>query len=314
MSNFMVLIISILVTILLVGRLIPLLKIRNIGQPIREEGNKEHYKKQGTPTMGGIVFLVVFFIMSILTLKINSKLLIILLSTIGFGMIGFIDDYEKIMKRQNLGLTEKQKLALQVILSFIVAFLIYYLKITDSYLDIPLLNLSLYTGILYVPIAVFIMVGTVNAVNLTDGLDGLLSSVSLPVFIGIFLMSNFVVPEVSTPSIIFTGILLGFLVYNSSPASIFMGDTGSMAIGGAFASMMFIIDKPIYIMIIGGVYLMEALSLIIQVVSYKTRNKKRVFLMSPIHHHFELKGHKESKIVASFMVLSVILTALAFVI
>lgn len=300
---------AVLLTIVGTKFFIPVLRDRKIGQPIREEGNKEHYAKAGTPTMGGLVFTLVFVVLTIVFAGFKAKSLIVVFSCLGFALIGFIDDYEKVAKKQNLGLTEKQKLILQFAVALVVVLLAYIFTKEDyNSLYFPFFKNHLNISYLAIPVFLFIIVGTVNAVNLTDGLDGLVSSVSIPVFIGIFVISRDSNPELAKSALIFAGALLGFLVFNSNPASVFMGDTGSMAIGGAVAAMMLLLNRPIYLVFIGGVYMMEALSVIIQVVSYKTRNKKRVFLMSPIHHHFELKGNKETKIVAGFMVLSTLLT------
>lgn len=306
-------IISILLTIIILKFQIPILKKFNFGQPIREEGNKEHYKKEGTPTMGGLSFVIVFIVLSFIINKINAELLFIILTTLAFGMIGFIDDYEKIVKKTNLGLTENQKLILQFIVSFILLTIFYFaLDVNIGDIEIPLFKTILPLGIFSIPLLMIIMVGSVNAVNFTDGLDGLLSSVSIPVFIGIYLLSNNDV--VSKTSLIFVGGLLGFLVFNSNPASIFMGDIGSMAIGGAIVSMLIVINKPIYYAVLGGIYLIEALSVVIQRIYFRKTGGKRIFLMSPIHHHYELKGFKETKIVTSFMVLSIILTLITIAI
>lgn len=303
-----VILLSVMASVLSSAIFIPFIKNKNIGQPIREEGNKAHYAKAGTPTMGGIAFLIVFVIMTLIFSKINANLAFILVSTIGFGFIGFIDDYEKVTKKQNLGLNEKQKILLQLILAAVVSLWAYFTKeFNAGSLYIPFIKQPLNIGFLYVPLAIFIIIGTVNATNLTDGVDGLLTSVSIPVFFGIALMSILFLPDLTVSALVFASVLIGFLVFNSNPASVFMGDTGSMAIGGAFVSMMLALNRPVFIIFLGGIYLIEALSLIIQV-SYFKRTKRRVFLMSPIHHHYELKGYKEPKIVASFTVISVLLT------
>ena len=305
---------SIILSALLVWMLIPFLRRMKYGQPIREEGKKEHFKKQGTPTMGGLAFVLAFVIMSLISGFFNLSMFYIILATLAFGAIGFIDDYQKIAKKVNLGLTEKQKIILQVSISFVLSLLMYYtLDANLSEVYIPLVKEPINLGIFVIAILVFIMVGTTNAVNLTDGLDGLVSSVSIPVFIGIFIIARDIDSGVAASALVFAGVLLGFLIFNSNPASIFMGDTGSMAIGGAVVSMLIAINKPIFLVIIGGVYVAETLSVIIQTIYFK-KTGKRIFKMSPIHHHFELEGHKETKIVASFMVVSVLLTILTILI
>lgn len=315
MDNIIILIASIILSAIFVWRFIPILRRLKFGQPIREEGNKSHYAKQGTPTMGGIAFVFAFIIISLLTIKFDLSLVYILISTILFGGIGFIDDYQKISKNNNLGLTEIQKLMLQISIAFILVLIMYFTLDIKMYLvDIPFISKDINIGVLIIPILVFIITGTTNAVNITDGLDGLLSSVSIPVFLGISYISKDINTSVSISALIFAGVLLGFLIFNSNPASIFMGDTGSMAIGGAIVIMLIIINKPIYLIFIGGVYMIETLSVIIQTIYYKSTGGKRIFKMSPIHHHFELEGHKETKIVASFMVLSIVLTLLTIAI
>ncbi|MDO5026227.1 MAG: phospho-N-acetylmuramoyl-pentapeptide-transferase [Tissierellia bacterium] len=303
------LILSIILSILATKYLIPVLVKMKVGQPIREEGNKEHYKKAGTPTMGGIGFVGVFILLSIFLLKPGFDLIMVIVATLAFAAIGFIDDYSKIKKKENEGLNEKQKLTLQFSISFILALLIYLLRDNMGYLIIPFSNRLVFFGIFVIPIITIAFVGATNAVNLTDGIDGLLASVSIPVFIGIYIISAANNRPIAHQAIIFAGVLLGFLAFNSNPASVFMGDTGSMAIGGAITAMMVLLNNSLYLIILGGVFVAEALSLIIQVISFKTRGK-RVFLMSPFHHHFELKGYKEPKIVAAFMLASIIFTSL----
>lgn len=306
MNQVIMMIISILLTILALYYVIPILRKKNIGQHIREEGNKAHYKKANTPTIGGLVFIFVFIFVFFISVKFTFSSVFVLANIILFSLVGFIDDYEKVAKGRSLGLNSKQKLVLQFGISFILILIYYLFGNISGYLDIPFTSLSLYLGFLVIPILMFISVGTVNSSNLTDGLDGLLSSVSIPIFLGIFIISMNRDYELAKMSLIFLGVLLGFLAFNSYPASVFMGDTGSMAIGGAVSSMMIVLNKPIYLVIIAGVYLIEALSVILQVFSYK-KFGKRIFLMSPLHHHYELKGLKETTIVARFQLLSIIL-------
>lgn len=301
---------AILIAVILVKIQIPIIKKLNFGQPIREEGNKEHLKKAGTPTMGGVGIVLAFLIVTIFRVKFDASVIFVLLSTLLFGAIGFIDDFEKVAKKTSLGLTETQKLILQFGVSFVLLTIFYFvLKVNIGDLIIPLFNVKISLGIFSIIVLTIIMVGSVNAVNFTDGLDGLLSGVSIPVFLGIFFIARVEQPNVAALALIFAGALLGFLVFNSKPASIFMGDLGSMAIGGAIVAMLIVLNRPIYYAIIGGVYLVEALSVIIQRAYYK-KTKKRVFLMSPIHHHYELKGHQETKIVAAFTTVSILLSIL----
>lgn len=317
MENTINIILITLILTLASGKIIlPILKNRHIGQSIRQEGPKSHYEKAGTPTMGGVIFLIPVLIMTIIFLPFSKETLILLISTFGFGLIGFIDDYKKLVLKQNLGLTAKQKIVLQFILSIVISVLSFITnKETITLLRIPFIDYNLNVGFLGIPIMMFILIGVSNAVNLTDGLDGLASSVSLPVFIAFAIIASSLASlENRNYALIIFASLLGFLIYNSNPASVFMGDTGSMAIGGAVGALALNLEIPIFLVILGGVYVMETMSVIIQVLSYKFRNKKRVFLMSPIHHHYELKGYKEPKIVTSFTVVSTILSLVTLLI
>lgn len=309
---FKIAIISIVSSILLGFAILPILRNMKVGQNIRKEGPKSHYQKAGTPTMGGIIFLLAALLMTLIFVPFNLNTAILIIATLGFGAIGFIDDYKKLVLKQSEGLKPKEKIVLQFGLAILVTILA-FINDKESVFKmlIPFFNYSLPVSILGIPILIFIIVGTTNAVNLTDGLDGLATSVSLPVFITLFLISAKESSRIF--SIIMFGALLGFLLFNSNPASVFMGDTGSMAIGGAVVALAIIEKIPIYLVIFGGVYVMETLSVMIQVYSYRHRNKKRVFLMTPIHHHFELKGYKEPKIVAGFTIVSVILCLITLV-
>lgn len=309
---YLITIISIFLSMGLGKIFIPMLKKKKIGQNIREVGPQSHMSKAGTPTMGGIIFILTALIMSLIILPKNLETAILIISMLGFGAIGFIDDFRKLVLRQSEGLNPKQKLILQFVLAGFITVLSYINdKESITRLLIPFTDFYLPVSILGFPIMIFIIVGTSNATNLTDGLDGLLVSVSLPVFISLALIAS--TTENKLFAIIMLGALLGFLIYNSNPASVFMGDTGSMAIGGAIVALAINLKIPIYLVIFGGVYMIETLSVIIQVLSYRHRNKKRVFLMTPIHHHFELKGYKEQKIVTGFMVVSVILCIISLV-
>lgn len=306
MNKYLLIIISILVSLGLGLLILPILKRRKIGQNIRDVGPKSHYSKAGTPTMGGIIFMLATLILSLVFLDFNLQNAILIISMLGFGAIGFIDDFRKLVLKQSEGLSPKGKLVLQFALAVIITVMA-FINDRDSIelFRIPFTNFDLKLGILGIPLMIFIIVGTTNATNLTDGLDGLLASVSVPVFITLAIIGKNTDSELF--SYIMMGTLLGFLFFNSNPASVFMGDTGSMAIGGAVVALSIVLRIPIYLIIFGGIYVMETLSVIIQVLSYRHRNKKRVFLMTPIHHHFELKGYKEAKIVVSFTVVSVIL-------
>jgi len=303
-----VVIISFIITLILGPIVIPILKRLNIGQNVREDGPKTHLKKSGTPTMGGIIIVVALLITTISSGLLNTDMYVLLMSTVGFGLIGFIDDYMKIVNKRSLGLKPYQKLIGQIILAVILAIYQSNTSILGTKVIIPFLtNRYLDLGILYVPFIAFVVVGTVNSVNLTDGLDGLASGVTLIVlsFFGLVAL-NWGMDSISIFSAALSGACLGFLIYNAYPAKIFMGDTGSMALGGAVAAIAILLNLPLAIPIVGGIYFAEALSVIIQVTSFKLTGK-RVFLMSPLHHHFEQKGWKETKVVMVFWSVTVIL-------
>lgn len=305
------LLVSMLISIAIGKYIIKILVRAKIGQSIRDDGPKAHLLKQGTPTMGGIIFIISTLITLFIFKGYTHENILIIVSMLGFGLVGFVDDFFKLVMKRSLGLTEIQKIIFQIIMSFGLIYLAS--KVTArpiSMINIPFTTKELNLGILTYPILTFIMIGTVNATNITDGLDGLATSVSIPVFMALAIIGVLKDSSMAVFSTIFVGSLIGFLIYNSNPASVFMGDTGSMAIGGALVMMVLILNAPLYLVILGGVYVIETMSVIIQVISYKTRNKKRVFLMSPIHHHYELKGYKEPKIVAAFTALSIVFSIL----
>ena len=305
------LLVSMLISIAIGKYIIKILVRAKIGQSIRDDGPKAHLLKQGTPTMGGIIFIISTLITLFIFKGYTHENILIIVSMLGFGLVGFVDDFFKLVMKRSLGLTEIQKIIFQIIMSFGLIYLAS--KVTArpiSMINIPFTTKELNLGILTYPILTFIMIGTVNATNITDGLDGLATSVSIPVFMALAIIGVLKDSSMAVFSTIFVGSLIGFLIYNSNPASVFMGDTGSMAIGGALVMMALILNAPLYLVILGGVYVIETMSVIIQVISYKTRNKKRVFLMSPIHHHYELKGYKEPKIVAAFTALSIVFSIL----
>ena len=290
---------------------IPMLHKLKFGQNIRAEGPKSHLKKAGTPTMGGIIFMVSTIItMLILVRHTSVEAKIAVYCFIAFGLIGLIDDMLKTIRKQNEGLTSKQKMLLLLVVSGLIG---YYssLKIgTDIML--PFSDKIINLGVWYVPFIIIYFVATTNAVNLTDGEDGLATSVTIVVMTFFALVSNMMF---HTTLAIFcaalAGALLGFLKYNSYKAQIFMGDMGSLALGGAVAAVGMILKSPFLVVIVGGIYVIETLSVIIQVSVFKATGK-RVFKMSPIHHHFELSGWHETKIVAVFSIVTVIFCLIGF--
>lgn len=300
--------IAFFITLILGPIIIPLLKRLNIGQSIREEGPKSHLSKSGTPTMGGIIIFVALIITIFSSGIMTRDMYVLILSTFGFGLIGFVDDYIIVVKKRNLGLRAYQKLIGQIILAVILALYQSNTSALGTKLIVPFLKYQyLDLGILYVPFIAFVVVSTVNSVNLTDGLDGLASGVTLIVlsFFGLISM-NWGMDSVSIFSSALSGACLGFLIHNAYPAKIFMGDTGSMALGGAVSAIAILLNIPLIIPIVGGIYFIEALSVIVQVLSFKLTGK-RVLLMSPLHHHFEHKGWKETKVVTVFWIVTVIL-------
>ncbi len=301
-------IISFIITIILGPLVIPMLKKLKIGQSIREDGPQSHLSKSGTPTMGGIIIFAGLLISVLTSGVLNKDMYILLLSTLGFGLIGFVDDYIIVARKRNLGLRAYQKIIAQVILAVILAIYQSKASVLGTKVVIPFLkNQYLDLGILYIPFIAFVVIATVNSVNLTDGLDGLASGVTLIIlsFFGIVSM-KMGMTSISIFSAALSGACLGFLMHNAHPAKVFMGDTGSMGLGGAVAAIAILLNLPLIIPIVGGIYFVEALSVIIQVLSFKLTGK-RVFLMSPLHHHFEHKGWKETKVVIVFWSVTVIL-------
>ena len=292
--------------------IIPILRRLKMGQTEREDGVKSHLKKTGTPTMGGVIILLSIVITSVFYIKDYPKILPILFVTLGFGLIGFLDDYLKVVMRRSDGLYPKQKMALQIVVTAIFAF--YILKFTDVSLAM-LLPFSggkyLNIGWLAVPVMFIAVIGTVNGVNFTDGLDGLASSVTVLVATFFTVVAIGTKSGISPITCAVVGALLGFLLFNVYPASVFMGDTGSLALGGFVASTEYMLQMPIFIIIVGLVYLVEVVSVIIQVTYFKKTGGKRFFKMAPIHHHFELCGWSETKVVAVFSIITAILCLIA---
>ncbi len=307
MNLLIIFFISFISTLVLTYFFIPALKRLRLGQNIREDGPKEHLKKTGTPIMGGIVFIVVSLVLCFL-LKIDSSFYPILFLTFGFFLVGFVDDYLKVVKKENEGFKVKQKFLAQIIIS--VVFLL-MLRQEDTSTLIPFLNTYVSLGYLYYPFLLVVILGTVNGVNITDGLDGLSSSVTIGVLSFFLFYSQAINSNMSRMIVIFIGALVAFLYFNKYPARLFMGDTGSLALGGLVSGIAIYYKMPIIILLVGFIYFIEALSVIIQV-SYYKKTKKRVFKMAPIHHHFELSGYKEITIVFMAFAITVILSAIAY--
>lgn len=289
--------------------LIPILRRMKFGQQIRKEGPQGHQKKAGTPTMGGVIILLALSVAALRFADKNEELVILLVATLGYGLVGFLDDYIKILFKRSLGLTAKQKLLGQLLVSGVVCYLLHDIGHSTD-LPVPLTDYSIPLGWLYYPFVVIMMLGMSNAVNFTDGLDGLLSGTSAVAF-GAYIIIAMKVhdPESAILAAAMVGAVLGFLVFNAHPAKVFMGDTGSLGIGGGLAAVAILTKAELLILIIGGVFVFELLSVVIQVVSFKTRGK-RVFKMSPIHHHFELSGWSEWRVVITFWAVGLLLAGI----
>ncbi|GAG62368.1 unnamed protein product [marine sediment metagenome] len=283
------------------------LKKHDVGQKIRQEGPNLHQHKMGTPTMGGVIVILTFIIIVLLLVPYNKYVLWSLITTVGFGLIGLVDDLIKYLKKRSLGLLTMQKLFLQIGFALIVAYCVQQSTDLGTEIYLPFIKNSIDLGIMFVPFMVLVMISSVNAVNLTDGLDGLASGLIIISMFGFALIAYIqnVLP-MSLFALIVAFTSLGFLIYNFYPAQIFLGDVGSLALGGALASVVIFTKTELFLLIIGGVFVIETLSVILQVVSVKL-NGKIIFKMSPIHHHFELCGWKEPKIIIRFWIAGVIL-------
>lgn len=293
---------------------IPILIKLKFGQSIREIGPKWHEKKSGTPTMGGIIFILSLIIGVIATHKyMNFKSYLVLFCTLGFGVVGFLDDFIKVVLKRNLGLRAWQKLALQIIVSVIFVLVGLEKGLLSVIIDIPFTDITWNMGWLYIPFAIFVLLAVVNGVNLTDGIDGLATSVTIVVMMFFAIVTSSVSDTLSVCILCFTlvGALLGFLLFNKNPAKVFMGDTGSLMLGGAIGALALVINNPFILVLVGIIYFVEAMSVIMQVASFKLTGK-RIFKMSPIHHHFEMCGWDERKIVFVFTAVTIIFSVIAY--
>lgn len=305
-------IVSLVITVLGTMIFIPILRRIKAGQSIREEGPKSHMTKSGTPTMGGIVIIIAVVATCLIMTELNSNMIIILIAFISFGFIGFLDDFVKVSMKRNLGLTVRQKILIQVLIAVGIAIYQAQVSVYGTTIIIPFVNVYWDLGIFYIPFIAFVVVAMANSVNLTDGLDGLASGVTMIVTLFLALVANalhFQSAGVFCGAL--TGACLGFLVFNKHPAKVFMGDTGSMALGGGVAAAAIIMNIELIIPIAGGVYVAEALSVILQVWYFKRTGGKRLLKMSPLHHHFELSGWKETKVVAVFWLVTAVLCVIS---
>jgi len=296
--------IALLVCLAMGPFMIPFLQRLKVGQNIRDDGPRTHLSKAGTPTMGGVIIITAVMVASFLMAGASKQVLVAVLIMLALGGIGFWDDYIKVVLKRSLGLRARDKLLLQTLVGLVLALLLLFYLDRGTQLIIPFTTLTLDLGLLYIPFIILVLMATANGVNLTDGLDGLAAGVTIPVALAYIIISimmghfNMIIFGAAL-----VGACLGFLVFNHYPAKVFMGDTGSMAIGGAITALAAINRSEIALLIIGGVFVIEALSDIIQVVSFKTTGR-RVFRMAPLHHHFELKGWPERKVVFMFWLLS----------
>lgn len=304
-------VIAFLITVVGTPLIIPVLKKIKAGQSIREEGPQSHMVKSGTPTMGGVAIIGGVLVTCLTSGETTRDMLVILGAFLAFGVLGFLDDFVKFTMKRNLGLTAKQKLVLQVLIAVILAVYQSHSSIYGTKIFIPFLNENIDFGIWYVPFIAFVVVSMVNAVNLTDGLDGLASGVTMIVALFFAIIgSTYGSPTAALFCSAIAGACFGFLMFNKHPAKVFMGDTGSLALGGGIAAAAIIMNVVLILPFVGGVYVAEALSVILQVASYKTR-RKRIFRMAPLHHHFELSGWSEIKVVTVFWFVTFILCSIS---
>lgn len=292
--------------------IIPLLRKLKVGQTVRDDGPSSHLKKTGTPTMGGILIMASMAVTSVLYVKDYPKIVPILVLTLGFGLIGLLDDYIKVVLRRSMGLRAWQKMLLQLLVTGLFAR--FLLKSPDNLLAMRIPFLEGYYvdfGWFNIPLLFLVTIGTVNGTNFTDGLDGLAGSVTVMVSTFFTVAALGIGVGIGPITCAVTGALLGFLLFNVHPASVFMGDTGSLALGGFVVGCAYMMQMPLFLPIVGFVYMAEVLSVIIQVVYFKISGGKRIFKMAPLHHHFELCGWRETKIVAIFSIVTAMLCLLA---
>ena len=316
-ETILAIIIAFAISALLCPIIIPFLHKLKFGQQVRDDGPQAHLKKQGTPTMGGLIILTSIIITSLFYVSRYPKVIPVLFMTVGFGIIGFLDDYIKIVMKRSEGLKPMQKLVGQFVITGIFAWYVVNSGEVGTDMLIPFTGgfdhgKFLHLGILFVPALFFIVLGTDNGVNFTDGLDGLCTSVTILVATFLTIVAIGENAGISPITGAVVGSLLGFLLFNVYPAKVFMGDTGSLALGGFVSATVFMMRMPLFLPIIGFIYFVEVLSVIIQVTYFKKTGGKRIFRMAPIHHHFELGGWSETRVVAVFAIVTAILCLLAY--
>lgn len=316
-ETILAIIIAFAISAVLCPIVIPFLHKLKFGQQVREDGPQAHLKKSGTPTMGGLMILTSIIITSLFYIRSYPRIIPVLFVTVGFGIIGFLDDYIKIVMKRSEGLNPMQKILGQIIITGIFAYYLVNSGEVGTSILIPFTGgfkdgLYMDLGWLFIPFVFFVMLGTDNGVNFTDGLDGLCTSVTILVATFMTIIAIGEESGISPITGAVVGSLLGFLLFNVYPAKVFMGDTGSLALGGFVAASAFMMKMPLFIAIIGLIYLVEVLSVIIQVTYFKKTGGKRIFKMAPIHHHFELCGWSETRVVAVFSITTAILCLVAY--
>lgn len=316
-ETILAIIIAFAISALLCPLIIPFLHKLKFGQQVRQEGPQAHLKKQGTPTMGGLIILSSIIITSLFYVPNYPKTIPVLFMTVGFGIIGFLDDYIKIVMKRSEGLKPMQKLVGQFIITGIFAWYVINSGEVGTDMLIPFTGgfahgKFLHLGIFFVPALFFIVLGTDNGVNFTDGLDGLCTSVTILIATFLTIVAIGENTGISPITGAVVGSLLGFLLFNVYPAKVFMGDTGSLALGGFVAASVFMMRMPLFLPLIGLIYMVEVLSVIIQITYFKRSGGKRIFRMAPIHHHFELGGWSETRVVAVFSIVTAVLCLIAY--
>ena len=292
-------------SVVLAPVIIPFLRRLKIGQTERVQGVSTHLKKAGTPTMGGLIFLLSTTVTAVFYVKDYPRIVPVLFLTLGFGLIGFLDDYLKVVLKRSDGLYPRQKMFLQILITAVFAFYMIRFSGVSLAMKLPFLTgKELSIGWMSVPLLFFVVLGTVNGVNFTDGLDGLASSVTIMVAVFFTMAAVGLGVEITPITCAVVGSLLGFLVFNVYPAKVFMGDTGSLALGGFVAGTAYMLQMPLFLPIVGFVYMAEILSVVMQVSYFRVTHGRRIFKMAPIHHHFELCGWSETQVVAVFSILT----------
>ena len=297
---------------------IPMLRRLKFGQTVRDDGPKSHLSKQGTPTIGGLIFMTAMLPATlVMAIKYDHPdMLIMLITMIGFAVVGFIDDFLKIKRKSKDGLSASQKMALLIIVAAAFSCYMYFVRDYSTVIAIDLFKttISFDIGWGFIPLSILVLISATNAVNLTDGLDGLCAGSSFVVFIFFAIISMTKLPNLSTIyfSVIVAASLLGFLIFNYKPAKVFMGDTGSLALGGAIGVLVIMLNRPFLLLLVGLLFVIEALSVMLQVTYFKLTHGKRLFRMAPIHHHFELMGWSEKKVVTVFWIFTIVCCAVAY--